>query len=496
MHPRYSNPEITKIFSDESKLSLWQDVELAVLQARVNLKLLPLEIYREIFRCLKENPIDLDWWKKRDQEIGHDLNAFLDERLRFLPEELHQYFHAGMTSYDTEESPFVINLKKSLEIVGQKYRETRTSICSLAKKYRYTIMMARTHGQPAELQSFGKRALTWHQDCEVAYNQLLHSMKMLEFSKLSGAIGNYSGLDPDVEIQALNILGFSPYYGATQIMPRVIYAQIAQTLCNLALVLDKIALDIRLCARGGHPLMQEPFGKKQKGSSAMPQKKNPINLEQMEGLMRLIKAYMQALTENIVTWEERAIEQSCVERVAWPDLFHAVIRMLTVMQKTLSQLTVYPDNMLEEILDSRGTYAASEVKEFLKRKMTGFTYEDVYRLVQVACFNAFEPTPERLKIKSNIPTSHEVAYDNLKMLTSLSTETHLNIKEIIENGSLAVSAQLDISADQIRKFNYYLDRLFHQTLALPENRKEWEKIFTPAYLLRNENKLYFQIIGE
>lgn len=493
MHRRYRNQEIAYLFSDENKLNSWQAVELAVLEAKARLKLIPENIYLETAQCLLSNPIDLEWWRKRDAEINHDLNAFLDERLRFLPVELHQYFHSKMTSYDTEEPAFAVILKKSLEKVFQEFMALRETIDKQALKHRFTLMLARTHGQGAELQSFGKCLLAWRQDCLLAFEPLEDRQKSINYTKLSGAIGNYGGLSPEVEKEALDILKLEPYYGATQIMPRVLYAPIAQGLMNLVLVMHKIALDIRLGARSGQPILQEPFGQKQKGSSAMPHKKNPISLEQMEGLARLATGYAGMATANIVTWEERAIEQSCVERVAWPDLFHVVLRALKVMQKTLSGLTVYSDNMIKEILDSKGTYASSGVKEFLKAELgpLGFGHEDTYRLVQLACFNIFEPSAGRLKIRLSRPKSLKQAKNLLSEAMFTAFDNGLTLESFLPKGKLSPSPELEISQEQIKRFNQALDKLFQSQKV----QKAWEKLFDPAEILKQEEVLFREILS-
>lgn len=494
MHERYTNPTIAKLFSDETKLNLWQKLELAVLQAKTDLHLIPFDVFREIEKILITQPIDIEWWKERDAEIGHDLNAFLDERLRFLPAELQENFHKKLTSYDTEESPFVQTLVDGLAEVEANFMLLQIALSNLAREHRYTLMMARTHGQWAELQSFGKRVLTWHKNVSLAYQNVIEAAQVLYLSKLAGAIGNYGSISPEVEKRTMEILGLKPFYGTTQIMPRVLYAPIAQSLCNLVLEINKIALDIRLGARSGLPILQEPFGKKQKGSSAMPHKKNTISTEQIEGQARMVKGYMLMITENIVTWEERAIEQSCVERVAWPDIFHSTLHVLKVMKKILPGLMVYSDNMLQEILDSRGTYASSEAKEFLKEKLCplGMKHEDVYRLVQLACFNIFEADSRRTAIRKRKIKSFTEAEDSLEELSGLAPSCRQNLQTIISTGSLRYSEELEGDMFKVDIFNEKLQQIFSNQ----EIREEWAEIFKPSNLLKNEGILYKEILGE
>ena len=396
MIERYTDKDIARVWSDENKLKLWQKTELAVIKTMANLGQIDKEIFTKIIEILEGRPIDLVWWKEKEKEIKHDLNAFVEERLRFLPPELQQYFHRKITSYDTEEPAFATMLKESLELVERYFLVLDTILVEMAKRYRFTIMNGRTHGQEAELQTFGKRILTWLRDLRFDLATLKRAAENLIYSKISGAIGSYGSIEPELEEKALEMLGFEPYYGATQIMPREIYAPIAQVLCQLVVTLNKIALAIRLGARSGRPIYQEPFGKKQKGSSAMPHKKNTISTEKIEGMARMAKRFFDMIQDNIVTWEERAIEQSCVERVAWPDLFHVVIHSLKTMSRVLAGLVVYPDNMLLEIIDSRGCYASNEAKEVLRQLgvQYGLTTEDAYRIIQLAAFNVFEPTAE------------------------------------------------------------------------------------------------------
>lgn len=487
MLERYANPEITEIFTDEHKLQLWQETELAVIRAMVKLKMVSQENYEIIFMTLHNAPIDIQWWKKRDKEIHHDLNAFIDERVRHLPTELHQYFHKNITSYDTEEPAFARMLFEALEIILPLCSVLKGELIGLAIKYRFTIMNARTHGQEAELQSFGARCLSWIADYDVASQALIRTLENLGYSKLSGAIGKYGSLNPEIEKLALADLKFKPFTGATQIMPRILYAPIAQALSNLVSVLDKIAGDIRLAARSGRPIMQEPFQKKQKGSSAMPHKKNTIRTEQIEGMARMARGYMSMISENIKTWEERAIEQSSVERVAWPDLFHVTAQALKVMNLVMSGLKVYPDNMLKEIHESRGVYASSEAKEFLKAQ--GLSHEAAYRIVQLASFNVFEPNSDRSVIRENAPSSFKEANAQLKMISRLKSEKIISIEDFIPRAKLQVSESLDASWGDVHNYNVILQKLF----ADKDVVSEWHRLFTPEHLLQHEKFLFEQM---
>lgn len=492
MIQRYANSEIDKIWSNENKLALWQETELAVILARAHLQRIESKIYDRISMILDANPINIEWWLRRDSEIRHDLNAFLDERLRFLSPEFQCHFHNGMTSYDTEEPAFARMLSSSIAILKATFDPFRQILVDMAKRYRYTIMNGRTHGQEAELQSFGKRCLTWLQVFFVSQNNLRRSCDCLKYSKLSGAIGNYKGLSSEVEKEALKILKFEPFYGATQIMPRELYAPIAQAICQIVSTLNKIALDIRLGARSGRPIYQEPFGKKQKGSSRMPHKKNTILTEQMEGMARMAEGFFQMIMKNIVTWEERSIEQSSVERVAWPDLFHVAIHSMKTMTRILQGLKVYPDNMLLEITDSCGCYAAGEAKEFLRQHgaSLGLSTEETYRIVQLAAFNALAPENWQKELRKNPPDSFQKA--EYQFIHARIMVTRVSISEIIANCRLRASDELEISDDEVKKYNELLRELFKD----PHILDQWSTLFNPSNLLEGETKLYQEILGE
>lgn len=497
MIKRYQDDRVAKIWHDRKRLELWQKTELMYLQAKVNLGILPRDIFEKINNILTKTPISLKWWLARDKEIHHDLNAFIDERIRHLPKKLQEYVHKKITSYDTEESAFVRMLKESLNIVFEEYKTMDDILKAMSLKYRYILMCSRTHGQQAELQSQGKKSLTWRQDLRSSMKNLRKAMENLKYSKLSGASGNYGSIDPKVEEETLRLLGFEPYYGSTQILPRLLFAPIAQGLAQLVETLNKIALDIRLGSRSGLKIYDEPFKKKQKGSSAMPHKKNNIRTEQIQGMARMARGFMAMIMENISTWEERAIEQSCVERVAWPDLFHITMQSLIVMNRVLSGLVIYPENMLIEIYNTRGCYASSEAKEVLKK--LGVKHElsadECYRIVQLAAFNVFEPSREIKDIQAVPPRSLNEAEKLFHQFPEI-IESNSFLKETIQilipHGKLRYTEQLDINEKKIQRWNNILCTIFSNM----ENLKQWNIIFLPSFLLRNEDTLFKNMLKD
>jgi adenylosuccinate lyase len=281
-----------------------------------------------------------------------------------------------------------------------------------------------------------------------------------------------------------------PYYGATQILPRSLYVPLASALCSLVCIIEKIGLDIRLGARSPYPIYQEPFAKKQKGSSAMPHKRNPINTEKLMGLGRMARGYLSMLVENIITWEERAIEQSSVERVAWPDLFHVALHSVEVIAKMLVGLKVYPDNMMRELVESRGTYAASQAKEVLK-DMGGQGWidaEEAYRLIQLAAFNIMRPSAAAKDMREQLAKSFSLA-DQFLVRPESFASPYITIKEVIERAELEPQEELEATPEQVERWNTILREIFSED----DNRRKWDNIFKPSVLLANEETLYRKI---
>ncbi len=490
MIKRYEDPRHAENWSEEKKVARWQETEMAVIRARVLLGRIEPSISNKISDCLKR-PVDLVEWKKLEKELNHDLQAFINERKELLPDDLKRHFHSKMTSYDTEEPAFVRTLSESVEIVTDQVIELDEALAVLAKKHRFTLMSGRTHGQEAEIQSFGKRCLTWLVQLRLGMERLDMTGDDLKYSKLSGTIGNYTGVDPELEKKALGLLKLEPFIGATQIVPREVYLPTAQALHQITMTIGKIAMDIRLMARSGLPLVHEPFGKKQTGSSAMPHKKNTIMTENIEGMCRMATANLSAIMANISTWEERDISQSSVERVSWTDLFHVTSRAITVMTKVINGLVVYDNNMLKEITNTNGCYAAARAASFLQECgiKFGINSETAYRMVQLAAFNIKEYAGLP-SIAENPASSLEEAESKFLALDGQREfKEDLHLRTVLSNGKLLSSRTLGVTTEEVAKWNRILLDIFSEF----GPRVEWQDIFNPAKYIENEDYLFDNI---
>ena len=423
--------------------------------------------------------------------LKHDLNAFVEERRRFIPTEFQFEFHRDMTSYDTEEAAFAKSLLDASALIEIERQKFFDALFGLARDHRFTLMLERTHGQGAELTSFGTRVGAWKRELFGSSATFDTALKLARYSRISGAVGNYGEISPELEEHALSLLKLDPFYGATQILPRTMYAPLAQSLQLMCHGLGKIALDIRLGARSGNPIMREPFKKTQMGSSAMPHKRNPITTEQMAGMVRLANGYAQAIVENCSTWEARAIEQSAVERVAWPDLFHVTIRMFSQMTRTIDGLVVYPDNMMREITEARGTYASSPAKNFLAAQLAkrGIEARVAYGIIQLASFNVFRPSKFCLQIREEGCTDLKGVDERLAEAWEDQDNSRGEISSIeylIPEGELFVTKELAFTQAEVVEWNALLLDLFSNR----EVEDAWHELFNPSNLLPREAVLF------
>lgn len=415
--PRYSGKKHTALFgTHQRKFELWLKTEIAVLSARVVLEQIDPKHLPDIVARTWVDGLVTHAIERRDALINHDLNAFLDiMRLELIlptPECKHIFeieddeafnaavtaglamqtesplaglFHDGMTSYDTEEPAMSLLLLEACDVLFEGLDGLTAALRMRAEQHRGDIMMGRTHGQHAQPITFGIKLLNYENMVRHSRNGLTAAANGLKVMKLSGAVGTYGTLSPELEAEVGKQLGLTPVI-ATQIIS---LDRRARVMCELALtacVLEKIARDLwHLCTTEVGEV-REPFGKKNKGSSAMPHKKNPITLEKIFGLASVVRGCSSAVMENVATSQERDISHSSVERLALVDAFGTLDHMLTCLTKVVSGMEVFTERMQENIRLSYGTYASQRVEMLLKRN--GMGAEAAYRVVQEACFAA------------------------------------------------------------------------------------------------------------
>lgn len=437
MIPRYTLEPMSKLWvREETKYEYWLKVELAVLAARAGLGQISSETYLKIgaVACINVRRI-----LEIEEEIDHDLLAFVNQVQEViqanLGSEYANEFHRGLTSFDTEDPAYVLMLREAVNLVLSELNELEKIIITKAKEYKWALMIARTHGQYAEPDTFGHLLLVFANEVgrvKVRVEQLLETE--LKEAKISGAVGNYAGLDPAIEREALKILGLVPANAETQIMQRDRYSTVINTLAVAAGVIEQIARTFWEMMRSDCRELEEPRRKKQKGSSAMAHKKNPILTERMMGMARLVRGYAHSVMESISTPEWRAIEQSCVERVAVADAFILVHYMVSKYRGVVQRLTVFEQNMFENLNDrTRGVWAGQQVRN--KLMAAGVDYETAYRYVQQCSFDAV-----RLKFhvieyfKANTISDEREAKTAEEILGAAELESCFDAKAYIEKG--------------------------------------------------------------
>lgn len=405
MLKRYSTPEMTKTFSEEKKFQRWLDTELAVLLARTHLGKLEISIYQ---RILGQAKFSVEEIERLDKEISHDLLAFVGTVQSYLDPELKKYFHAeGMTSYDTEEPATALIIIEAIDTIIEEIKILAAALKEKALKYKHLLKIGRTHGQHAEPTTLGLTFLFWYDSLVRQIRSLEEAREGMTYSKLSGAVGTYAGgLSPELEKQALHFLKLKSAPISFQIILRDRHLKVMNALEVLAGVLENMAVNIRLSGQTEIRELQEPFGKKQKGSSVMPHKKNTILTENLCGLATLIKCYALAISIHVPTWQERDISHSSVERVAVADAFQLTHFMLKRLTKVISGIVVNEKQIEKNLKLTRGITFSPEVKELLMSE--GLDPETAYRTAQGLAFKAIEedtPYLDLLLFSSEVPES-------------------------------------------------------------------------------------------
>ena len=418
MIERYSRKEIKNIWEDKNKYSLWLDIELAAAEAMEKLKIIPRGVSKKVKAKAK---INVKRILQIEDKVKHDVIAFLTSITEKVGREA-RYLHKGMTSSDVLDTCFNLQLKQSGEILLTDIDQLLTSIKKQAKKHKYTLCIGRSHGIHAEPTTFGLKMLTFYQEFLRNKKRLNDSIKEISTCAISGAVGTFANVDPAVEKYVAKKLKLNIEPISTQIIPRDRHAQFFSTLAIIASSIERFATEIRHLQRTEVLEVEEFFGKKQKGSSAMPHKKNPILSENLTGLARLIRSSVMPALENVSLWHERDISHSAVERNIGPDTTIALDFALARLSSVIKNLNIYPKKMLKNLNITNGIFFSQRV--LLELTEVGFTREEAYKLVQK---NAMKSWKENSSFLSNILLDkkiiNKIPVNKLKKLFNFSYHT-------------------------------------------------------------------------
>lgn len=383
MIERYTLPEMGKIWTDEYRFQTWLEVEIAVCEAQAELGYIPQEAVDEI--KAKAN-FDVQRVLEIEAEVRHDVIAFLTNVNEYVGD-AGRYIHLGLTSSDVLDTALSLQLVASLNLILEYLEDLIQAIRYQAQQHRYTVMVGRSHGIHAEPITFGFKLAGWLAEVLRNRERLVRLRKDIAIGKISGAVGTYANIEPKVEALSCQILGLEPDTASTQVISRDRHAEFVQQLALLAASLERFAVEIRNLQRTDVLEVEEFFAKGQKGSSAMPHKRNPIRSERLTGMARIIRSHAVAALENVALWHERDISHSSVERVILPDsciLTHFMIKEMTELVKNLQ---VYPQNMERNMNVYGGVIFSQKVLLTLVEK--GINREDAYKIVQSCAHQAW-----------------------------------------------------------------------------------------------------------
>jgi len=418
---RYTRPELKNIWSEENKYRVWLQVEIAALEAMEETDKVPKDSVRKIKEKVK---INIKRIEELDREVHHDVIAFLSSLTEVIGPE-GRYLHMGMTSSDLIDTSLAILLGQAGSVILKDIEELLLTLKMKAIEHKNTICIGRTHGVHAEPTTFGLKMLGFYDELCRAKTRFSTALREIKTAMFSGAVGTYSNIDPKIEQIAATKLGLSPAAVSTQIISRDRHAHYVCELALIATIIEKIATEIRHLQRTEVLEVEEPFYSKQKGSSAMPHKRNPWRCENLCGLARLVRSYSLSSMENIPLWHERDISHSSVERIIFPDSTTLVDFMLVRMNEIISGLNVYPENMKENLFKFGGVTFSQTV--LIKLVEAGLEREAAYKIVQK---NAHEVWNKKNgNFKNNIMNDKDV----LKYLKKEEIEDCFNPEKLVKN---------------------------------------------------------------
>ena len=420
MIPRYSREKMTRIWSQENKYQKWLDVEISACEAMAKLRKIPQKALKNIKEKVS---IDVGRIDEIEKTTKHDVIAFLTSLTEKVGED-GRFIHMGMTSSDVLDTAFDVQLKESAEILLEDIDKLLAVLKRRAFEHKNTLMIGRSHGIHAEPITFGMKMALWYQEMQRNRVRLVQAKKSVSVGKISGAVGTFSFIDPFVEEYVCGKLGLKPAPVSSQIVQRDRHAEFFTTLAIIASSLDKFAQEIRLLQRTEVREAEEYFSPGQKGSSAMPHKRNPVLSENISGLARLVRSYALAALEDVALWHERDISHSSAERVIGPDATIALDFMLGRFTGLMDKLVVYPERMLANLNMTHGVIFSQMVLLALIDK--GTTREDAYVIVQR---NAMKSWQEGLEFRDLLEKDPVVTkYIPKKELAAI-----FNVKNFLKN---------------------------------------------------------------
>ncbi len=429
MIKRYSTPEMVEIWSDKNKYQKWMDVEIAVCEAWSLEGVVPKKSLNKIKKNANFNVKKIE---KIEKIVKHDVIAFTTNLAEYIGKDS-RYIHLGLTSSDVLDTAFSLQIKESGDLILNEFSKFLITLKKLSKKYIKTPMMGRSHGIHAEVTTFGLVVSNWLDEANRAKDRLEASIKKCSMGKLSGAVGTYSNISPKIESRACKILKLKPAPISSQIINRDYYADFFVSLTFIASCIERISIQIRHLQRTEVLEVEEPFTKGQKGSSAMPHKRNPILSENLSGIARYVRSNLSAIFENIPLWHERDISHSSVERIVGPDNCIAIHFMIRRADNMLKGLNVYPKNMLKNIYITNGIIFSQNV--LIKLIEKGLTREDSYKIVQRLAHQAWDSGKnfkDLLKSDSevsNLLSSNEI--DKAFLFDSLKKNAQFILKRVL-----------------------------------------------------------------
>ena len=408
------------VWSDERRFQRWLDVEIAAMAGWADLGVVPADAVAAV---RSRASIDVARILEIESRTHHDVLAFTESVSEQVGPEA-RWFHYGLTSSDVVDTALALQLRDAGELLLAAVDRAERAVLVRAEEHRHTPTIGRTHGVHAEPTTFGLKLLGWVTELRRDRDRLAAALEGVRVGKLSGAVGTYANCDPRVEDFALSALGLEREDVATQVIPRDRHATLLAAIAITGSSLDRFAIEIRHLQRTEVREALEPFAAGQKGSSAMPHKRNPIGCEQIVGLARLLRGNAAAAFENIALWHERDISHSSVERVILPDSFIALDHMLRRFTRIVKGMVVYPERMLENLSRSRGVvFSGTLLLEFAKR---GVSREQAYEWVQRNAMRAFH---EQRDFKSLILADPDI----MKALTPAEVEKAFDLKDQLRN---------------------------------------------------------------